>query len=336
MSRPRKTLRDPHGNLLLPRMSYRHGAYYLSKPDTRLIHLGRDFVTALQQYTLRIAPNGDDAMKCLIEEWRKDRLPAYAEKTRADYGRMLDGITEAFSEFNVAEVKPADVYTFCKQWKDKPRSANAYRSLLAMLFTYGASTDWPNDNPAIHSLTFKPEPKRDRYLTDSEIVRIKHGALTGKDARDNASGPMVCAFIDLALITAQRVGDLLALEWTDVSEAGVYFHPSKTVNSTGVRLLIETSPRLAEVLDRLGRAKHGPVIHRQDGEPFTYSGLQTAWRRARDRAKVRNAHIHDLRAKALTDMESAKEAQALAGHATEGMTAHYRKARTVTKVKAAQ
>ena len=335
MSRPRKKLRDPLGNLLPPKMHFRHGAYYLAKPDTRFIHLGREFATAMQQYTLRVAPTGKDAMQCLIEEWRKDKLPAYAEKTRDDYGRMLDGIATAFSEFNVAQVTPADVYAFCSQWKDKPRSANSYRSLMAMLLTYGASTGWPNDNPARQSLTFKPAPKRDRYLTDSEIIKIKHGALTGKDERDNVSGPMVCAFIDLALATAQRVGDLLALDWSDVSDAGIYFHPAKTVNSTGVRLLIEMSPILSEILDRCGRAKLGPVIHRQDGKPFTYSGLQTAWRRARDRAKLHNAHIHDLRAKALTDMEHAKEAQALAGHATEGMTAHYRKARTVTKVKAA-
>jgi integrase len=47
-------------------------------------------------------------------------------------------------------------------------------------------------------------------------------------------------------------------------------------------------------------------------------------------------HFHDLRAKALTDkrrLEGAEAAQALAGHTTAKMTAHYTKSREVERVK---
>ncbi|MDP9672791.1 UNVERIFIED_ORG: integrase [Burkholderia cepacia] len=46
-------------------------------------------------------------------------------------------------------------------------------------------------------------------------------------------------------------------------------------------------------------------------------------------------HFHDLRAKALTDLKrqrGAAVAQSLAGHTTEGMTAHYTKSREVERV----
>jgi len=46
-------------------------------------------------------------------------------------------------------------------------------------------------------------------------------------------------------------------------------------------------------------------------------------------------HFHNLRAKALTDkrrQEGAEAAQALAGHTTAQMTAHYTKAREVERV----
>lgn len=330
--KPRKAIRDPFGNTLLPRMYYKHGSYYLVTPANKWVRLSDKFGEAVHRYASEIAPNRAESMPALIEAWRRDILPGFAEKTQADYGRMLDRISESFFEFRVQQVGPNHVYDFCKQWADKPRSANMYRSLLVTLFKFGASTDWPNANPAQTSMRFKEKPPRDRYLTDAEVQKIKYGALSASDGLDNRSGEMVCAFIDLALATAQRVSDLLALTWDDVTDEGIYFRPAKTVNSTGVRMLIEMTPKLTEILDRCGRGSEY-VIHRQDGGQITYTGIHSAWRRACLRAKVKNAHIHDLRAKALTDLPDAKHAQTLAGHATESMTSHYRKARMVTKVK---
>lgn len=55
-----------------------------------------------------------------------------------------------------------------------------------------------------------------------------------------------------------------------------------------------------------------------------------------DRKFLMELHFHDLRAKALTDkrtLEGAEAAQALAGHMTGKMTAHYTKAGEVERVK---
>jgi len=154
----------------------------------------------------------------------------------------------------------------------------------------------------------------------------------------------------------QRIGDLLALNWLNVSDDGIMFHPAKTVNSSGVRLLIEMTADLKATLEsaKAGKVKAiGPVICTQAGGRFTYSGAQTAWKRACQRARQRyekrcvesgetpdprhllGMHFHDLRAKALTDkrrQEGAAAAQALAGHTTPEMTAHYTKAREVERV----
>jgi hypothetical protein len=66
--------------------------------------------------------------------------------------------------------------------------------------------------------------------------------------------------------------------------------------------------------------------HRPAGKRFTRAYLGR-------REKVENAHIHELRAKALTELPDARHAKTLAGHATESMTSHYRKARMAMKVK---
>ncbi|WP_236903685.1 tyrosine-type recombinase/integrase [Cupriavidus malaysiensis] len=166
----------------------------------------------------------------------------------------------------------------------------------------------------------------------------------------------IVALIDLAYQTAQRIGDLLALNWSEVSDEGILFHPAKTVNSSGVRMLIEMTPDLKATLEsaKVGKVKAiGPVVCTQTGGRFTYSGAQTAWKRACQRARQRyekscrdaatpvdrhylaGMHFHDLRAKALTDkrrQDGAAAAQALAGHTTAEMTAHYTKAREVEHV----
>ncbi|WP_230948690.1 tyrosine-type recombinase/integrase [Burkholderia multivorans] len=128
--------------------------------------------------------------------------------------------------------------------------------------------------------------------------------------------------VDLAYQTAQRIGDLLALNWRNVSEEGISFHPSKTVNSSGVRLLIEMTRNLRETLDRARGGKItaiGPVICTHAGGRFTYIGAYSAWKRACQRARwayekdceergitpnrlhLIGVHFHDLRAKALTE-----------------------------------
>lgn len=187
---------------------------------------------------------------------------------------------------------------------------------------------------------------------------MRAAALIGNDDKPTPSGPPIVALIDLAYQTAQRIGDLLALNWSDVSDEGIMFYPAKTVNSSGVRLLIEMTPSLKKAtLDgaKAGRVKAiGPVICTQAGGRFTYSGAQTAWKRACQRARQRyekwcaesgetpdprhlvGMHFHDLRAKALTDLRrqaGAAAAQALAGHTTAEMTAHYTKAREVERVR---
>ncbi|RWA51735.1 integrase [Cupriavidus sp. UYMSc13B] len=228
--------------------------------------------------------------------------------------------------------------------------------MLSVMFTYAVRKGLRNANP-VTEVAGATERKRDRYITDAELEAVRAAALLGNDGKPTLSGRPIVALIDLAYQTAQRIGDLLALNWADVSDEGVMFHPAKTVNSSGVRMLVEMTPDLQATLDmaKEGKVKAiGPVICTQSGGRFTYSGAQTAWKRAGLRARQRyekecaetgsapdarhlvGLHFHDLRAKALTDkrrQEGAAAAQALAGHTTAEMTAHYTKARQVERVR---
>lgn len=70
------------------------------------------------------------------------------------------------------------------------------------------------------------------------------------------------------------------------------------------------------------------------GLQTTYSGIASAWKRAKARAGVADAHIHDIRAKALTDKERSEGMQAartMGTHSTEGQTADYLRSRSAKR-----
>lgn len=339
MGRPRKT------NSHLPRSMYLlHGAYYFREHTGQFVRLGSEregLPVSLRRYAERIARSEAPSMvPALVGSFKTDVLPRYAEKTRKEYERMLGVIAAAFLEFDAADVKPSTIAKFLRDnFKDKANTAKKYRALLSLLFAFALELDYVERNPAV-GLDMKSykEKSRDRYIADAELAAIKAAALVGVDGKQTRSGPMIVCLIDLAYLTAQRISDLLRIRWSDVSDEGVEFHPAKTVNSSGVRLRVEMTPELKGVLERakaFGKVKGLYVVHTLEGQKYRYSGAGTAWSRACERAGVKDAHFQDIRAKSLTDVKrasGAEAAQALGGHTTAEMTAHYTKSREVQVV----
>ena len=139
-----------------------------------------------------------------------------------------------------------------------------------------------------------------------------------------------------------------------------------------MKILIEWTPRLRAVVDRLRNPPPLPgnkkrpkqertkaismrwVFSTLKGSRYTYEASKSAWARARERAHARfleaaarrgdphatsmleSAHFHDLRAKALTDVDEDRDitaAQGMGGHSTQTQTADYirnKKAKKIT------
>ncbi|CAG9177595.1 tyrosine-type recombinase/integrase [Cupriavidus pampae] len=351
----------------LPSRVYeKNGAWYFVDINRKWHKLCRVSDGLTRLYSELAAINRDvehsqqEMMSGLVDAWLLAKLKTYAAKTQEEYRRMATFVKEEFDKFRVDEVQPKNVARFLdKHFESKPNTSNKYRALLSVMFTYAVRKGLRNSNP-VSEVAGATEAKRDRYITDAELDEVRAAALLGNDDKPTPSGPPIVALIDLAYQTAQRIGDLLALNWTQVSDEGIMFHPAKTVNSSGVRMLIMMTPELKATLEgaKAGKVKAiGPVICTQAGGRFTYSGAQTAWKRACQRARQRyeerclkanieldplhlvGMHFHDLRAKALTDkrrLEGAVAAQALAGHTTAEMTAHYTKAREIERVSPVQ
>lgn len=289
----------------------------------------------------KAAAAGSDKMPALVAGWERDVMPQHAEKTRKDERARGRVISEAFAEFRPVDVETPDCVAFLSQFKAKPRTHNAYRAQLRELMRYAETLGQrpPGSNPVSAIRTMRT-PARDRYITDSELRRIKVAAMRGRDEKDTRSGPMLCALIDMAYLTGQAIGDLLALEWSDLGQDGIFFARAKVAHSTGSKVVIGWTAKLSDVERRLRelrkerRAFTPRVFTKQDGTPLSYWGASSAWQRARERAGITDCTFHDLKAKALTDKEARegmRAASAMGQHSTESQTAAYVRRRSGRK-----
>lgn len=326
---------------LLPKgVHAKHGAYYLVRQvdkKRRWVRLSAiaDGTPALYRALAEAESAGatDDRMQPLVAAWLKEIGAKHSPKTQANDAYQTRTIAEAFVEFRAREVRTPDVVEFLREFQDRPRTYNAYRAMLRELMRFaeekGMRDAGTNPVDSIKTMSVKA---RNRYITDSELRRIKVAMLrSGGQRKDyiNPAGRMACAVVDMAYLTGQRIGDVLALEWGDMGKDGILFKPAKIEDSTGAQVLIEWTPALRSLAARLKafpKAHMKSVFVTQDGQPYGYEAMKSAWRRALARAGIKDAHIHDLRAKALTDVDRAHgvlAAQRMGAHSTQSQTADY-------------
>jgi len=293
-----------------------------------------------------------DKMPALIAAWLKEVSAKRSDKQHGEDKSRTRRIANRFADYLAADVEPPDVVEFLKDFSATPRTYNAYRALIGELMRFAIEKGHrpPGTNPVTDVVRTMKTPPRTRYITDSELRRIKAAAISRRPSVlkpgtmiENAGGRMLCALIDMAYLTGQALGDLLALEWSDFKDDGIEFARSKVAHSTGSRVLIQWTPRLDELHERLKamrKARRGfgaAVFVKGSGEPYTQSGLQSAWERSRDRAGIVGCTFHDIKAKALTDKEARegmRAASAMGQHSTEQQTATYVRRKSARKTSA--
>lgn len=319
------------------RVTEKHGAYYHVRADgakriwTRLSAVKDGLPTMYRALAdMEQADVVDDMMPAVIAGWLRDVGGDRSVKTQANDAYQVRTIGESFADFRAREVTPPACSDFLDHFKKMPRSYNAYRTMLRELMRYAEQKGFrdPGSNP-VDSIKTMKTPPRTRYITDSEMRRVKVGICYGEDGKRTPSGPMICCWAEMAYLTGQRASDLLGLEWANVTKHGILFQPGKTADSTGAAVRIEWTPRLQKLVDRLRafpQAGKKFVFCKLDGDRYTYSGAATAWKRGLKRAGLENTQFRDIRAKAITDVDETRgimDAQRMGAHKTQTQTADY-------------
>lgn len=124
----------------------------------------------------------------------------------------------------------------------------------------------------------------------------------------------------LAIETAMRRGELLAIRWADIDRTNRYVHLPETKN--GHPRDVPLSPRAMATLDALPRSLDGRIF------PITMNVWKCAWRRTRKRSGLNNFRFHGLRHEATSRFFERgdlgiMEVAAITGHRDLRMLARY-------------
>lgn len=181
------------------------------------------------------------------------------------------------------------------------------------------------ENP-ISMIRRPPENKaRKRRLGAGEeeklLAELEQRARTerGTFEAGGTQNPWIRPLVILALETAMRRGELLALRWSDVylADRFVRLHDTKNGESRDVPLSI----RAYELLNGLPRHISGRVF------ATTPDAVKKAFMRAVERAQLGDLHFHDLRHEATSrlaeKLDNVLELSACTGHKTLSMLKRY-------------
>ncbi len=341
------------GNKGLPQNLYldaRRGTYRYRRPtDGKWFQFGTDRVKAIdaaKQLNLTFMQGSDlvakvhgavtDLFADFLDYYERDVLPPreLSKGTLDLYAVRFRQFRKAFEGQAVDQITTRMVAEFLDSLT--PRSANQARALLVDVFKHAIAKGLCPDNPAENTLLKIEKKQRKRHTIDGlKAVRAKAPAWL-----QNA--------IDLALITAQRRTDILAMRFDDVRDGYLYVVQQKTAKASDAAWIrFAVTPQLQAVLSRCRDNVPSPfLIHRrperkrqkqaEQKEHWTKVEeryLTRAFKEAREAAgcyadwkEEEQPGFHEIRALSLHLYKKAgKDGQKIAGHASEEMTKNYQR-----------
>lgn len=310
--------KDPKGNPLPPRMYHQHSRYWYVYRN-KWQALSSHYPEAMARYGRLVSPSS--GMSELIDS----ALDAHAKMptgrgkvptpgTMKTYRKVAERLKGIFAEFAPNEIKAVHVQQmYDHELALHHGTANACLSVLRIVLRYGLKWGKVDHNPAVSVRALKA-PERKRFIEDWEYKAIQKHA-----------SPWLGVLMDVLFLTGQRIGDALQIQVSHCTEDGIKFIQQKT----DTWLTVEWTPELRDAVDR-ARRLHGNVLSpflfrpKGSGKPYTYAAALSAWQRACELAGVKDATIHDLRARSLTiARRQGLDAVALAGHSDAKQTERY-------------
>jgi integrase len=252
----------------------------------------------------------------LIERYLIEVTPTL-KGAKEDTIRLRAMMRHPMCKLVLTAVTPTKVAKFRDERLQQVSSSTVIRDLacLSAIISH-ARREWSIniENPVSRVRKPSAAAGRDRVLTRAEEARLLD-ALRPMGRRS----PWLYPLVILALETAMRRGELLALRWEDISLAKRTATLHDTKNGEG--RVVPLSSRAVEVLQALPRSITGQVI------PMTPFAVCAAFERAMVRAGIEGLRFHDLRHTAITRMAAKLpnviELAAVSGHKSLRMLQRY-------------
>ena len=306
-SRPRRT--PGAGSLYETTGGLWRGAYVatdpLSRRRVRRYVSGHSRADASRRLREAIAESHRDTKAAdspTLAWWATRWLDTVAHRVRPatlrSYRKVIDcHVLPALGSWPLADLRPGDV----ERWTGALTERGLRPSTVALSrrVLVGCLTDAERDGRVPRNVArLARAPKVEGTTRRRALTRSEARALLDL-ARDDPDAGLL---VTLALATGARIGELLALKWSDVdltagavsitgsrSRSGV--GPPKS--RRGVRTV--NLPRFAIDALRAEPRRDGPLVAMPDGRPMIPERASERWRALRARAGLDGLRFHDLR-----------------------------------------
>lgn len=216
-----------------------------------------------------------------------------ATKKRPDEDRRyLEKAVKAFGAKKLTDVDSGDVAAIVDEYlkADPPKLVAANRFLASIRACLQRAWRHPYkyiaDNPARHLQPGKDCTPRDRVLTDDEMKRLAEALAQLDDEH------MRAAFV-MAAETGCRASEVLGCRWEDIDlDEKVWRLPD---TKAGKPQFVPLTKAMVDYLKTVPRVGPYLVPGRKDQTARSRSSLSTVWAELREKAKLPDVHIHDLR-----------------------------------------
>lgn len=292
------------------------------------IPLGSDLHAAKVEWArldAKPVPAEAGTLGAIMDRYEREIVPHKAERTQRDNRLCLTQLRAAFREAPLEAITPQVLAQYRDARTAKVR-ANREISLLSHIFNLAREWGYTTrENPATR-LRKNPEKPRDYYAT-REVW----------DAVYAQAAPELRDAMDLAYLTGQRPGDVLAMRETDIVDGYLQVAQSKTSKKLRITLdRTDLGELLARIVDRrreLG-CRSTYLVITPIGQRVTQPMLRRRWDEARDKAakkaiddldttladRIRAFQFRDIRPKAASEIGDLGKASRLLGHTDKRIT----------------
>lgn len=286
-------------------------------PDPSDKRFGAVYATMQAQISRRAAVSPQLTVAGLIDLYQ--RSPAYRALKPAShrlYDIQMRKIDAAMGKAPADDVERRDVVALMDSLADKPGTANVVLAVIRTLYRWGRDRGHVTADPAREIGSFdvgEHEPWPEALLDES---------LASKDAT-------VRLAVAMLYYTAQRIGDVCRLRWTDIRNSRLQFIQEKT----GKSMNVPVHAKLATAL-KAAKRRGLTILCDASGAPLKPATLRLALQRY---AKDRGYKIvpHGLRKNAVNSLLEAGcsigETAAISGQSL-AMVEHYARRRNTDQM----
>lgn len=266
-------------------------------------------------------------IKGLIQRYVSD--PGWQElayNTRKSYGRHFKYLEEVAGNIDPATLRTSHIYDMRDALRNTPTDANRKIGALSTLLNYARRVGWVERNVAENIEKLKGKrPEREPWPTD-KIQAFR-----------DAAAPLPRLIFEMLLGTGQRIGDVLAMKWSDIEDGGIWVRQQKT----GHGIFVPLTDALAQAIEQTPRQGE-TIIAQPNGKPVSYSFAHKLVMDVRVKIGAEAWDMHSLRHSAAAEIAglprmTIEHVMAITGHTSEQMARHYsRRADMRSKAREAQ